>query len=499
MGESGARTFSTRPTTQPERTRSWRPLATRWIETTETRIQYRQSHTQIHTTPETPPMSNPDIAPRKPRRRQRKHKKLNPEAPAFQTGTSLGSQSTAPLPGGGISLTGPRTDPTSESSRFNILSFTPVNQPTPDQFSGKQEKNSDPSRFPSPSSSTPPAVKDPVAPVARKSYIAKASLSSELVELRRPLLVILDLNGTLIYRTRRGMPPKFVERPGLRSFLTKLFANYTVMIWSSARPQTVDGVLKKILRQDMRRKLIGVWARDTLGLTKAQFNEKVQVYKRLERVWEDRNIQATHPEYRLNKQQKSADGSGGWDQTNTVLIDDSKLKAVGQPHNIIEISEFTNDASIDEETNMTNVLRQLEILSRQRDVSQKIREWEANKVARVPAQYLAFQHPNSAAEIQLFWKSQLAMDEKAVEQLNQSATTINHNENKNNSTCTPQEEKVGDIGIGVVNLLDDQNLTSKPSNNSRATKQQLNSDGSESIGRRSRSKRKVSAKKKGQS
>lgn len=32
-----------------------------------------------------------------------------------------------------------------------------------------------------------------------------------------------------------------------------------------------------------------------------------------------------------------------WDQSNTVLIDDNALKASAQPHNLVQIPEFTKD------------------------------------------------------------------------------------------------------------------------------------------------------------
>jgi hypothetical protein len=78
--------------------------------------------------------------------------------------------------------------------------------------------------------------------------------------------------------------------------------------------------------------IVKQWARDTLGLTEAEYSEKSQVYKRLDRIWEDDSIRRYHP---------YANGGWTWNQSNTILIDDSPLKALKQPFNHIEIPEYT--------------------------------------------------------------------------------------------------------------------------------------------------------------
>lgn len=79
-----------------------------------------------------------------------------------------------------------------------------------------------------------------------------------------------------------------------------------------------------LFTETQKQALLARWARDTLGLTKVQFSQKTQVYKRLERVWDG--------EYKV--------GGGQWDQTNTVLLDDTAVKAKGQPWNHVEVEEF---------------------------------------------------------------------------------------------------------------------------------------------------------------
>ncbi|PGH04554.1 hypothetical protein AJ80_08498 [Polytolypa hystricis UAMH7299] len=253
-------------------------------------------------------------------------------------------------------------------------------------------------------------VISPPTPVPTASYLAQAALEPTIAKIPRPLLVVLDLNGTLVYRTHRGLPPKFKTRPGLQDFMDDLFAKYKVMVWTSSQPLTADLVLKRLFRGEVRNQLVATWARDTLSLTKTQYKEKVQVYKRLEKIWKDPSIQDEYPP----NERKPEEYAGVWDQTNTILIDDSRLKAAGQPYNIIEIPEFTNDPCADEEKNLETVLRQLRILSAHEDVSQKLKQWDEAKKTKIPSHFLAGQHPNSKLEIDLFWEGQLRADELAI-------------------------------------------------------------------------------------
>lgn len=144
------------------------------------------------------------------------------------------------------------------------------------------------------------------------------------------LLLISDLNGTLIVRPRRQL--NFKRRPGLTSFLESVFGRHNVMIWTSSRPETTNQILPKLLTPEQFGKCVAIWARDTLGLTKTQYINKTQVYKKLGNVWANEAIQSTHPQY--------TEG-GRWDQSNTLLIDDSLMKAAAQPYNLINVPELT--------------------------------------------------------------------------------------------------------------------------------------------------------------
>ena len=169
----------------------------------------------------------------------------------------------------------------------------------------------------------------PPPPDATEAYIDQAQLPVGLrTDKPQPLLVILDLNGTLIVKPNRTAPTKFRMRPGVTQLFDYLFAKHVVMIYTSSRPHNAKAVVEKLFSSNQRRQLAAVWARDKLGLNRTQYNEKVQVYKKLDKIWRDKYIQAKCPD------------GGRWDQTNTILVDDSHLKALAQPYNLLQIPEF---------------------------------------------------------------------------------------------------------------------------------------------------------------
>jgi hypothetical protein len=167
------------------------------------------------------------------------------------------------------------------------------------------------------------------------------------------------------------------------------------MIWTSSKPPTLNAVCNKLFPGEKRKGMIALWGRDKFGLTKTQYNAKLQVYKELRKVWASPELQAAYPSNEAVKPAAPPKRAGGkhskknqvrqqagtfspgqrWDQTNTILIDDSKLKALSEPFNILEIPEFTNDPNIDESNLFTQVLAKLDALSRYNDVSQVLRQW----------------------------------------------------------------------------------------------------------------------------
>ncbi|KDQ22981.1 hypothetical protein PLEOSDRAFT_172212 [Pleurotus ostreatus PC15] len=176
-------------------------------------------------------------------------------------------------------------------------------------------------------------------------------------------LLILDLNGTLVLRSPYKAPAKgstahdpyanpyaprplrtVLPRPFLPSFREYLFPPKTkgwldTMVWSSAQPHSVEDMdhrafcnpeLAEAKNTDeliSSGKLIGVWARDTLGLPSNASFQKTQTTKDLETPW--KHFQASEGV------QHSA--------SSTLLLNDSPLKARMQPWNHLCVKEYTSE------------------------------------------------------------------------------------------------------------------------------------------------------------
>lgn len=200
-------------------------------------------------------------------------------------------------------------------------------------------------------------------PVPTPSYLQRAMQPAQSLDISRPLLVILDLNGTLLFRKNRSKNSSFIPRPHVSEFLQYLFANHIVMVWSSSKPENVKKMCSTLFTADQQSKVTAVWGRDKLRIPPAAYNMKVQVYKQLPWVWSNLEIQASNP--------VSGDN---WSQANTVLIDDSIEKSASEPFNLIELEEF--EAKPEQMT--TDVLGQvalyLDDLRSQSDVSAYMRQ-----------------------------------------------------------------------------------------------------------------------------
>ncbi|KAF7968176.1 hypothetical protein HWV62_31684 [Athelia sp. TMB] len=175
-------------------------------------------------------------------------------------------------------------------------------------------------------------------------------------------LLILDLNGTLLIRPGRVAQPRprygttvidpslrfrpVHPRPYLSTFRTYLFDERTrtwldTMVWSSAQPHSVDDMVGHCFDSGTaiandgdetepsppkrgRDNLVAVWARDTLGLSEADYNRKSQTTKDLAKPWAQIPTGTVHPHSALT----------------TLLLDDSPLKAQLQPYNHVCIHEY---------------------------------------------------------------------------------------------------------------------------------------------------------------
>lgn len=202
----------------------------------------------------------------------------------------------------------------------------------------------------------PPSKASGGVPDPSTQYMAQSAIPPTPLPEPRRILVVIDLNGTLLYRPSRKNPSRFVERPHTRQFLDYCLNTFCVAIWSSAKPDNVHKMANQLLTPEERAKLVAVWGRDTLGLSPEDYNNRVQCYKRLTVIWADLAR-------RLGQR---------WDQTNTVLVDDSSEKARSEPYNLIQLPEFEGDLA-EQGFVLPQVHDFLNECAMQRDISSYIR------------------------------------------------------------------------------------------------------------------------------
>lgn len=206
----------------------------------------------------------------------------------------------------------------------------------------------------------PPSIESGGVPEPRDYYLAGSLVPSLTALTLQPILIVIDLNGTILHRPKRSQSSNFIERPFTPHFMHYVLCNFKVVIWSSARPENVNKMVHKLLPGEQRTQLVAVWGRDRMGLSMADYSKRVQVYKRLERVWDDENIQLSHSHQRR------------WDQTNTILIDDSFEKARSEPYNLIPVPEF--DGSPEDPNILRKLAEYLDLVKMQTNVSAFIRQ-----------------------------------------------------------------------------------------------------------------------------
>ncbi|GJE94097.1 hypothetical protein PsYK624_102650 [Phanerochaete sordida] len=227
-------------------------------------------------------------------------------------------------------------------------------------------------------------------------------------------LLILDLNGTLVFRSAYRPKGKWArtrdDKPGdepadsrenhannaheatprLRSahprpyapaFRAYLFAPATrewldVMVWSSAQPHSVRGMVERVFGEDVyaeatgevrggeRPRLLAIWARDTLGLSESHYRQKVQTIKDLNIVWSrlPKLTRGESPARTSPPPSSSPRSSPAPTHTrsspllspcpprnprlhvhsalSTLLLDDSPAKAARQPYNHVCLPEY---------------------------------------------------------------------------------------------------------------------------------------------------------------
>ncbi|KAB2020550.1 hypothetical protein ES319_D07G076000v1 [Gossypium barbadense] len=147
----------------------------------------------------------------------------------------------------------------------------------------------------------------------------------------RKKLLVLDLNGILVdvVQQPKRKPNTRVDgkgvffRPFCVEFLEFCFKTFNVGIWSSRVNRNMTKMIGLLLRKQWKRELFFCWDRKLCTITKfktLENEEKPLVLKELRKLW-DRCL----PELPWRK--------GDYDESNTLLLDDSPYKALRNPAN----------------------------------------------------------------------------------------------------------------------------------------------------------------------
>ncbi|KAG0282269.1 hypothetical protein BGZ96_000646 [Linnemannia gamsii] len=231
----------------------------------------------------------------------------------------------------------------------------------------------------------------PIRPIT-PSYTLIALQDPVAITKPRTLLVVLDLNGTLFYRAKNNKR-NVTPRPHLQAFLDFIFEHCKVMVWSSAQPHSVDAMLSCGFGNRVP-KLDRVWTRKDFRLSEHDYNKKVLTIKDLEFIWDDIKagkasaavkesattaaavVVPPSPKGSVDDKNKALEDEDDevFDQTNTVLIDDSFDKVQLQPHNGVQLLDFDEDlVKAGTDCELLKVRRYLEKLIYQKNVSAYMR------------------------------------------------------------------------------------------------------------------------------
>jgi hypothetical protein len=173
-------------------------------------------------------------------------------------------------------------------------------------------------------------------PEPTRDYTLTSSLSPYRLESPTKKLLVLDLNGTLLYRHRRptgnmrhASQNPFL-RPHLAQFMNYIFRHYKIMVWSSATTANVHAMISAATTPSQRAQIIAIWDRSSLGLSPTAYKQKSVTFKDLRKIFNDKALQKDHTQ--------------GWDESNTILLDDSVVKASHQPYNHVCLPEYVRPA-----------------------------------------------------------------------------------------------------------------------------------------------------------
>ncbi|KAF9930657.1 hypothetical protein FBU30_000197 [Linnemannia zychae] len=213
----------------------------------------------------------------------------------------------------------------------------------------------------------------PIRPIT-PTYTPIALQDPVTVTEPRTLLVVLDLNGTLFYRAKNNKR-NVTPRPHLQAFLDFIFEHCRVMVWSSAQPHSVEAMLSCGFGDHVP-KLDRVWTRKDFRLSAHDYNQKVLTIKDLEFIWDAMKAETSAKKKSAISENDQNEPTEDivFDQTNTVLIDDSFDKVQLQPYNGVQLLDFDEDlAKSGTDNELLKVRKYLEKLIYQKNVSAYMR------------------------------------------------------------------------------------------------------------------------------
>ncbi|KAK4046822.1 hypothetical protein OIV83_005818 [Microbotryomycetes sp. JL201] len=194
---------------------------------------------------------------------------------------------------------------------------------------------------------TPPRLARGMTLCPSSTYLRSATVTSRYEKDAHPL-VVFDLDGTLYCRPPQALEHDTIgnpaERPYLRTMLDWLlnYSPYHVAIWTGSPKQTAVhclddlglGIVSPTLGgplQDeadmLHPKLVAFWAREDFGLTPNDFDSYVAVVKDLDKLHNT--------------------GVGNWNETNTIMVDDTPSKLRAQPFTLIGAPTFNYPKTAD--------------------------------------------------------------------------------------------------------------------------------------------------------
>lgn len=128
------------------------------------------------------------------------------------------------------------------------------------------------------------------------------------------------------------------ERPGVQEFLDYVFANYNVSVFTAAHKDYALHIIKNVIEQKPERRLDYIFFTYHCKLS----TRKYKNHKFMQMIWNDFNIK-------------------GYDETNTIIIDDKEELLDRQPDNVLNCYPYDimEDKS-DDDVDLKRIIKEIE-------------------------------------------------------------------------------------------------------------------------------------------